>query len=250
MSEQLELISSAFKVIETQRPKQACCRCDHIVQAPVPSKPIARSYAGAGLLAHVVTGKYADHLPLYRQSEIYRRQGVELSRATLGRWTGAVAELLEPLYDVLRQYVLMPGKVHADDIPVPVQSRAAVKPGQPGCGSTSVMTVTPVHRCPGGLVRVQSGPERYPSTKSPGYSGVLQADAYGGYRALYESGRITEAACMAHARRKSTMCMQERPPTSPRKPCSVSVNCMPSRQRSGAVQQNSVWRQEKPEPRH
>ncbi|UJY30085.1 IS66 family transposase zinc-finger binding domain-containing protein [Escherichia coli] len=75
VSEQLELISSAFKVIETQRPKQACCRCDHIVQAPVPSKPIARSYAGAGLLAHVVTGKYADHLPLYRQSEIYRRQG-------------------------------------------------------------------------------------------------------------------------------------------------------------------------------
>lgn len=99
VSEQLELISSAFKVIETQRPKQACCRCDHIVQAPLPSKPIARSYAGAGLLAHVVTGKYADHLPLYRQSEIYRRQGVELSRATLGRWTGAIAELLEPLYD-------------------------------------------------------------------------------------------------------------------------------------------------------
>ncbi|WP_424540238.1 IS66 family transposase [Shigella sonnei] len=78
--------------------------------------------------------KYADHLPLYRQSEIYRRQGVELSRATLGRWTGAVAELLEPLYDVLRQYVLMPGKVHADDIPVPVQSRAAVKPDSPAVG--------------------------------------------------------------------------------------------------------------------
>ncbi|WP_270354621.1 IS66 family transposase, partial [Escherichia coli] len=110
------LISSAFKVIETQRPKLACCRCDHIVQAPVPSKPIVRSYAGAGLLAHVVTGKYA------------LRQGVELSRATLGRWTGAVAELLEPLYDVLRQYVLMPGKVHADDIPVPVQ--------EPGSGKT------------------------------------------------------------------------------------------------------------------
>ena len=111
VSEQLELISSAFKVIETQRPKLACCRGYHIVQAPVPSKPIARSYAGAGLLAHVVTGKYADHLPLYRQSEIYRRQGVKLSRATLGRWTGAVAELLEPLYDVLRQYVLMPPAV-------------------------------------------------------------------------------------------------------------------------------------------
>ncbi|UJY30086.1 IS66 family transposase [Escherichia coli] len=132
-------------------------------------------------------------------------RGVELSRATLGRWTGAVAELLEPLYDVLRQYVLMPGKVHADDIPVPVQ--------EPGSGKTRTARLWVYVRddrnagftdAPGGLVRVQSGPERYPSTKSPGlgYSGVLQADAYGGYRALYESGRITEAACMAHARRK------------------------------------------------
>uniref|UniRef100_UPI002FBDC72B IS66 family transposase n=1 Tax=Escherichia coli TaxID=562 RepID=UPI002FBDC72B len=68
-----------------------------------------------------VTGKYADDLQFYRQSDLFGRLGVMLSRATLGRWTGAVAELLEPLYDVLRQYVLMPGKVHADDIPVPVQ---------------------------------------------------------------------------------------------------------------------------------
>ena len=85
VSAQPELIGSAFKVIETQRPERACCRCNHIMQAPVPSKPIARSYAGAGLLAHVITGNYADHLPLYRQSEIYRRQGVALSRATPGR---------------------------------------------------------------------------------------------------------------------------------------------------------------------
>ncbi len=71
------------------------------------SKPIERSYARSGLLAHVVTGKYANHLSLYRQSEIYRRQGVELSRVTQGHWTGAVSELLEALYDALRQYVLM-----------------------------------------------------------------------------------------------------------------------------------------------
>ncbi len=247
VSEQLELISSAFKVIETQRPKLACCRCDHIVQAPVPSKPIARSYAGAGLLAHVVTGKYADHLPLYRQSEIYRRQGVELSRATLGRWTGAVAELLEPLYDVLRQYVLMPGKVHADDIPVPVQEPGSGKTRTAGCGSTSVMTVTPVHRCPGGLVRVQSGPERYPSTKSPGrFTAVCfrpMLTVVTG--ALYESGRITEAACMAHARRKIH-------DVHARAPTDITTEAL---QRIGelyaieaevrAVQQNSVWRQEK-----
>ncbi len=204
VSEQLELISSAFKVIETQRPKLACCRCDHIVQAPVPSKPIARSYAGAGLLAHIVTGKYADHLPLYRQSEIYLRQGVELSRATLGRWTGAVAELLEPLYDVLRQYVLMPGKVHADDIPVPVQ--------EPGSGKTRTARLWVYVRDDRNAgsqmppaVWFAYSPDRkgiHPQNHLAGYSGVLQADAYGGYRALYESGRITEAACMAHARRK------------------------------------------------
>ena len=204
VSEQLELISSAFKVIETQRPKLACCRCDHIVQAPVPSKPIVRSYAGAGLLAHVVTGKYADHLPLYRQSEIYLRQGVELSRATLGRWTGAVAELLEPLYDVLRQHVLMPGKVHADDIPVPVQ--------EPGSGKTRTARLWVYVRDDRNAgsqmppaVWFAYSPDRkgiHPQNHLAGYSGVLQADAYGGYRALYESGRITEAACWAHARRK------------------------------------------------
>ncbi len=174
------------------------------MQAPVPSKPIARSYAGAGLLAHVVTGKYADHLPLYRQSEIYRRQGVELSRATLGRWTGAVAELLEPLYDVLRQYVLMPGKVHADDIPVPVQ--------EPGSGKTRTARLWVYVRDDRNAgsqmppaVWFAYSPDRkgiHPQNHLAGYSGVLQADAYGGYRALYESGRITKAACMAHARRK------------------------------------------------
>ncbi|EBZ4888477.1 IS66 family transposase [Salmonella enterica subsp. enterica serovar Bredeney] len=204
VSEQLELISSAFKVIETQRPKLACCRCDVIVQAPVSSKPIARSYAGPGLLAHVVTGKYADHLPLYRQSEIYRRQGVDLSRATLGRWTGAVAELLEPVYDELRQYVLMPGKVHADDIPVPVQ--------EPGSGKTRTARLWVYVRddrnagseMPPAVWFAYSPGRKgiHPQNHLAGYSGVLQADAYGGYRALYGSGRITEAACMAHARRK------------------------------------------------
>ncbi len=91
ISEQLELISSAFKVIETRRPKLACCSCDHIVQAPMPSKPIERCYAGLGLLARIVTAKFAEHTPHYRQSEIYRRQGLELSRATLGRWTRQTA---------------------------------------------------------------------------------------------------------------------------------------------------------------
>ncbi|HHL0960332.1 TPA: IS66 family transposase [Serratia marcescens] len=203
VSEQLALISCAFKVIETQRPKLACCSCDHIVQAAMPSKPIERSYAGPGLLARIVTAKFAEHTPHYRQSEIYRRQGVELSRATLGRWSGAVSELLEPLYDVLWQYVLMPGKVHTDDIPVPVQ--------EPGSGKTRMARLWVYIRDDrnAGLqlppVWFAYSPDRkgvHPQQHLTGYSGILQADAYGGYNALYEDGRITEAACMAHARRK------------------------------------------------
>lgn len=204
VSEQLELISSAFKVIETQRPKQACCRCDHIVQAPVPSKPIARSYAGQGFWPMLSPGNMQT-ICRYTASQKYTVvRGVELSRATLGRWTGAVAELLEPLYDVLRQYVLMPGKVHADDIPVPVQ--------EPGSGKTRTARLWVYVRDDRNAgsqmppaVWFAYSPDRkgiHPQNHLAGYSGVLQADAYGGYRALYESGRITEAACMAHARRK------------------------------------------------
>lgn len=204
VSEQLELISSAFRVIETQRPKLACCSCDHIVQSPMPSKPIERSYAGPGLLARIVTAKFAEHTPHYRQSEIYRRQGVELSRATLGRWSGAMSELLEPLYDLLRQYVLMPGKVHTDDIPVPVQ--------EAGSGKTRTARLWVYVRDDRNAgsqlptaVWFAYSPNRkgkHPQQHLAGYSGILQADAYGGYNALYENGHITEAACMAHARRK------------------------------------------------
>ncbi|PPC72334.1 IS66 family transposase [Pantoea sp. ICBG 985] len=204
ISEQLDLISSAFKVIETQRPKLACCQCDQIVQAPMPSKPIERSYAGTGLLARIVTAKFAEHTPHYRQSEIYRRQGVELSRATLGRWSGAVSKLLEPLYELLRQYVLMPGKVHTDDIPVPVQ--------EPGSGKTRTARLWVYVRddrnagsqLPPAVWFAYSPYRRgmHPQQHLSGYSGILQADAYGGYNALYEDGQISEAACMAHARRK------------------------------------------------
>lgn len=204
VSEQLELISSAFRVIATQRPKLACCRCDHIVQAPMPSKPIERSYAGPGLLARIVTAKYAEHTPHYRQSDIYRRQGVELTRATLSRWSGAVSELLAPLYNLLRQYVLMPGKVHTDDIPVPVQ--------EPGSGKTRTARLWVYVRDDRNAgsklppaVWFAYSPDRqsiHPQQHLSGYSGILQADAYGGYNVLYEDGIITEAACMAHARRK------------------------------------------------
>ncbi|ENM1809265.1 IS66 family transposase, partial [Klebsiella variicola] len=119
-AEQLELMRSAFRVIRTVREKYACTKCDAIVQAPAPSRPIERGIAGPGLLARVLSSKYAEHTPLYRQSEIYDRQGVELSRSLLSGWVDACCRLLSPLEEVLQDYVLTDGKLHADDTPVKV----------------------------------------------------------------------------------------------------------------------------------
>ena len=128
VSEMLEYIPASFKVIRHVRPKMCCTRCDTIMQAPAPSRPIDRGLAGPGLLAHVLVSKYADHLPLYHQSEIYAREGVDLDRSTLADWVGAASYLLSPLVDQLRKHVLAASKIHADDTPVPVLA--------PGTGKT------------------------------------------------------------------------------------------------------------------
>lgn len=110
---------SAFRVIRTVREKHACRRCDRIVQAPAPSRPIERGSPDRGCWP-VLTSKYAEHIPLYRQSEIYARQGVVLSRSVLSGWVDACCRLLAPLDEALQHYVLTDGKLHADDMPVPV----------------------------------------------------------------------------------------------------------------------------------
>jgi transposase len=128
VSEQLEYIPESFKVIRHVRPKFCCTGCDRVVEAAAPSRPIERGLAGPSLLAHVIVSKYADHLPLYRQSEIYGRQGVEIPRSTLADWVGAASDLLSPLVDAIRKHVLAGRKLHADDTPIPVLS--------PGSGKT------------------------------------------------------------------------------------------------------------------
>ncbi len=115
VAEQLEWIPGSFRVIRHVRPKRACKCCDTIVQAPASSRPIARSIAAPGLLAHILVVKFADHLPLYRQSVIYAREGVELERALLANWVGAANALLRPLVDAIRRHVLAGTKLHADD---------------------------------------------------------------------------------------------------------------------------------------
>ena len=114
-------------MIRQVRPKLACAGCDRIVQAPAPSRPIERSIAGPGLLAHVLVSSI-DHFPLYRQSEIYEREGVEIDRSTLAEWVGGTSRLLAPLVEALRRHVLSGQKLHADDTPVPVLA--------PGLGKT------------------------------------------------------------------------------------------------------------------
>jgi transposase len=128
VSEQLERIPATFKVIRHVRPKFACARCERVVEAPAPVRPIERGLAGPALLAHVLVAKYGDHQPLYRQAEMYAREGVDLDRSTLAGWVGASSQLLDPLVEALRKHVLSVRKLHADDTPVPVLS--------PGNGKT------------------------------------------------------------------------------------------------------------------
>lgn len=204
VSEMLEYVPARFKVIRHVRPKLSCTKCDVIVQAEAPSRPIARGLAGPGLLAHVLVSKYADHQPLYRQAEIYAREGVELERSTLADWVGATSELLAPLHDALRQYVMNPGKLHADDTPVPVLA--------PGTGKTKlgrlwayVRDDRPAGDLAAPAVWFAYSPDRkgeHPHRHLKTFCGMLQADGYAGFNRLYDDGRIREAACWAHVRRK------------------------------------------------
>ncbi len=204
ISEVLEYVPASFRVIRHVRPRFACPCGNCIAQAPAPSRPIARSFAGAGLLAHIMVAKYGDHLPLYRQQQMYAREGVELSDSTLGDWVGACHQLLRPLVDALHQHIFSAEKLHTDDTPI-----AVLAPGTGKTRQARLWTYVRDDRPSGDkeapAVWFRYSPDRkgiHPQTHLQHYTGILQADAYAGYNALYESGRILEAACWAHVRRK------------------------------------------------
>jgi transposase len=204
VSEMLEYVPGHFEVIRLVRPKLSCTGCEHIVQEPAPSRPIDRGLAGPGLLAHVLVAKFSDHLPLYRQSEIYEREGVELDRSTLADWVGGTSRVLAPLVDQLRRYVMSTGKLHADDTPVPVLA--------PGNGKTKtgrlwtyVRDDRPAGDTAAPAVWFAYSPDRkgeHPQEHLSSFRGTLQADGYAGFNRLYEDGRMQEAGCWAHVRRK------------------------------------------------
>jgi transposase len=203
VSEVIDYVPGRFRVIRHVRPKLACVKCDCIAQVPAPSRPIERGLPGPGLLAHVLVSKYADHLPLYRQSEIYAREGVDLERSTMAEWVGKCFALLEPLVDALGRYVVATPKLHADDTPVPVldPGRGKTKTGRLW---TYVRDDRPAGSADPPAVLFRYSPDRRgerPREHLKTFAGILQADAYSGFSALYEGDRVKEAACWAHARR-------------------------------------------------
>ena len=199
VSEVLERVPEHFKVIRHVRPKLSCASCERIVQAAAPSRPIERGLAGPGLLAHVLVAKYCDHQPLYRQSEIYAREGVELERSTLADWVGGASRLLTPLVEAVSRHVLATAKLHADDIPVPVLA--------PGNGKTKIGRLwtyvrddRPAADSTPPAVWFAYSPDRrgeHPRQHLRSFRGFLQADGYAGFHHLYDGGEIQEAACWA-----------------------------------------------------
>ena len=202
--ETLELEPVRFKVIRTVRPKLACACCDRIVQAQAQSRPIERGIAGPGLLAHVLVGKYGDHLPLYRQAEIFAREGIDLDRSLLADWVGSSAALLAPLGEALRAHVFAADVVHADDTPIPV-----LAPGRGKTKTGRLWTYVRDERPAAGeaapaawFAYTTDRKGVHPQRHLDNFVGILQADGYAGFSKIYDGGRVFEAACWAHVRRK------------------------------------------------
>lgn len=202
--ETLEFVPGRFKIICTLRPKLSCRTCETMHQSPSPSMPIERGQPGPGLLAYVLVSKYADHLPLYRQSQINPREGVDFDRSTLADWVGRSTSLIEPSYDAVGRHVMAGAAFHADDTPVNVLA--------PGSGKTKTGCLWVYLRDerdwagdphPAAIYRFTPDRKgRWPKEHLKDYSGWLHADGYAGFEDLYRGGNIKEVACLAHIRRK------------------------------------------------
>ena len=206
VTETLEVVPRAWKVIQHVREKFSCRDCERISQPPAPFHVIPRGWAGPNLLAMILFEKFGQHQPLNRQAERYGHEGVPLSLSTLADQVGACTAVLMPLFQRLQAHVMAAGRLHGDDTTVPVLARSKtdiarlwvyVRDDRPFGGPAPPGAVFHYSRDRGG---------EHPQTHLAGYAGLLQADAYGGYGKLYEPGRapgpILEAACWAHARRK------------------------------------------------
>ena len=199
VSEQLEYVPSSLHVIVHARSRYACRACqEHVAIAAKPPQPIDKGLPGPGLLAHVITSKYSDHLPLYRQEDILARHGVVLSRATLCGWMARSAELLTPLYDLMVARVRASKVIWTDDTTVPVwdPTLPATRTGRFWVYIGDVRNPYVVYDYT--PRRTRDGPERF----LEGFRGYLQADAFSGYDRMCAGPDVIEVACWAHVRRK------------------------------------------------
>jgi transposase len=203
--ERLDIVPAQLRVLVVRRPKYACRVCENVVvQAPAPARLIEGGLPTEATVAQVLVSKYADHLPLYRQAQIYARQGINLDRSTLADWVGRAAWLLQPVHERLLMMLKGSAKLFADETTAPVldPGRGRTKTGQlwayarddrPWGGSD-----------PPGVAYVYS-PDRKagrPIAHLAGFKGVLQVDGYAGYRALAERGDVQLAFCWSHVRRR------------------------------------------------
>ena len=216
VAEMLELVASQLKVLETARLKKSCRQCERMVQPAAPVRPIPRGMAGPGLLARILVAKYDDHLPLYRQGEILARQGADIPRSTLIDWCGQAVTVLRPLVERVRAEVMRSDRLHADDTPVQVldttvrQTRGKAKAVKEGRLWVYVRDDRPWGGTDPPVAAYYFSPDRkgeHPQGHLARFTGILQADAYGGFAKLYEPTltdampRVREAACWAHLRR-------------------------------------------------
>jgi transposase len=201
----LDVVPRQLFVTEHVREKFSCRSCEKISQPPAPFHAIARGYAGPSLLAMILVDKYANHQPLNRQSEQFAREGVELSVSTMADHVGACAASLLPLFELIKHHVFAADRLHGDDTTVPVLAKGKTRTGR-------LWTYVRDDRPFGGAAPPAAiyyySPDRsgvHPERHLAGYSGILQADAYSGFNALYEANRkpgpITAVGCWAHARR-------------------------------------------------
>ena len=217
VTEVLAYVPARFEVVRHVRPACSCRKCETMVQAPMPDLPIPRGMVDASFLAHIVVAKFCDHLPLYRQAEIYARSGLDIDRSQLAEWLGHVAWLLEPLVERIADHVMAGRVIHADDTPVDVLA--------PGAGKTKTGRLWVYLRDernhagsapPAVLYRYT--PDRkgeHCRAELADFTGWLHADGYAGFGRLYEIAgmkssdaallhgppRVAEVACWSHVRR-------------------------------------------------
>jgi transposase len=206
ITETLEVVPRQWKVIQTVREKFSCRDCETISQPPAPFHVTPRGFTGPNLLAMILFEKFGQHQPLNRQSERYRREGIELSLSTLADQVGACTSALQPLHALIERHVLAAERLHGDDTTVPILAKGETVKGRIW---TYVRDDRPFagHAPPAALYYAsRDRRQEHPSRHLCGFTGILQADAYSGYNELYDplraQGPITSALCWAHARRQ------------------------------------------------